>query len=176
MPHILFGGVPPERAGEERLAFHKLGAYPTGLPALSSEAFVDAGPIPRIYTVEGEGKSPPLRWKVVPGGTRALALIVEDPDAPTPDPFVHWIVTGIPPTAGSIEAALAQGAHQGRNSMLRASWAPCAPPKGDEAHRYFFQLFALSRETGPVPGRSALLTAMRGCVLGSATLVGTFRR
>ncbi|TMB33952.1 MAG: YbhB/YbcL family Raf kinase inhibitor-like protein, partial [Deltaproteobacteria bacterium] len=65
----------------------------------------------------------------------------------------------------------------GRNSMFRTAWAPCAPPKGDEPHRYFFQIFALTRELrSGVSGRAALLSAIRGRVMGSSVLVGTYRR
>ena len=65
---------------------------------------------------------PPLRWEAPPSGTRSLALVVEDPDAPTPNPFVHWIVTNIPPMAGTLAQALSRGAKQGRNSMLRTGF------------------------------------------------------
>ena len=103
---------------------------------------------------------------------------VEDPDAPTPNPFVHWIVYGIPPAADSAGAALARGAHAGRNSMMRASWAGCAPPRGDRAHRYVFQLFAVD---GPLQlrthaGRSAVVAALRHRVIGLGLLTGTYRR
>src|SRR5947209_16358377 len=124
------------------------------------------------------GTPPPLSFSGVSAQARSLALIVEDPDAPTPNPFVHWIVYGIAPEAGSIAAALATGAQAGRNSMLRTGWAPCAPPKGDRAHRYFFQLFALAappRLQGHV-GRSALLESIEGRIVGCGLLIGTYRR
>jgi Raf kinase inhibitor-like YbhB/YbcL family protein len=177
VPHIFLGGVPAERAGDDRLAVRKLGLNPTGRPALYSDAFADGVPIPRVHTADGEGTPPPLRWDAPPSGTRSLALLVEDPDAPTPNPFVHWIVANIPPVAATLEQALAKGAREGRNSMLRSGWAPCAPPRGDETHRYCFQLFALAREMrAGVSGRAALLAGIRGRVLGTAVLVGTYRR
>jgi hypothetical protein len=177
VPHILLGGIPAERAGDDRLALHKLDLSPTDRPALRSDAFSDAGAIPRVHTADGEGKEPPLRWDAPAPGARSLALLVEDPDAPTPNPFVHWIVTNISPSAGSLADALARGAHEGRNSMFRTGWAPCAPPKGDETHRYFFQLFALSRELrSGVSGRASLLSAIAGRVVGCGVLVGTYRR
>jgi Raf kinase inhibitor-like YbhB/YbcL family protein len=177
VPHIFLGGVPAERAGDDRLALHKLGLSPTGRPALYSDAFADGAPIPQVHTADGEGMPPPLGWDAPPPATRSLALLVEDPDAPTPNPFVHWIVTNLPPVAGTIEQALAKGAHEGRNSMFRTGWAPCAPPRGDDTHRYFFQLFALTRELrSGISGRAALLSAIRGRVIGSSILVGTHRR
>jgi Raf kinase inhibitor-like YbhB/YbcL family protein len=170
VPHIVFGGVPAERAGDQRLAVRKLGLAPTGRPALYSDSFADGSAIPREHTAEGQGLPPPP-------GTRSLALVVEDPDAPTPNPFVHWIVTNIPPLAGTLAQALSRGAKQGRNSMLRTGWTPCAPPKGDETHRYFFQLFALTRELrSGISGRAALLSAIAGRVIASGSLVGTYRR
>ena len=177
VPHIFLGGVPAERAGDDRLALRKLGLTPTGRPALYSDAFTEGAQIPKVHTAAGEGTPPPLRWDSPPPAARSLALLVEDPDAPTPNPFVHWIVTNISPVAATIEQALAKGAHVGRNSMFRSSWAPCAPPRGDEAHRYFFQIFALTRELrSGVSGRAALLSAIRGRVMGSSVLVGTYRR
>jgi Raf kinase inhibitor-like YbhB/YbcL family protein len=178
LPHLVTGGVPPERAGEERLAYRRLGLDPSRGLSLTSDEFGDGGQIPRSHAVDGEGTPPPLRWSGVPASTGSLALVVEDPDAPTPKPFVHWIVHRIAPEADSISAALSRGAREGRNSMLRGGWTPCAPPKGDEPHRYVFQLFALDGDL-PVPlrpGRSALVAALRSRVLACATLVGTYRR
>ena len=179
MPRIFFGGVPVERAGDERLAIHKLRVRADGGGLwLASEAFGEGRPIPTDYSSEGKGKPPPLRWRGAPRDTRSLALIVEDPDAPTPNPYVHWLLYGIGSQALTPQEALARGASQGRNSGLRAAWAPCAPPKGDHAHRYFFQLFALDRTLPLQPGvgRSALLESIRGHVLGCATLIGTYQR
>ena len=178
MPHLLFGGVPRERAGEQRLAFRRLAVEPSGDLRLTSDAFANGEPIPIRYTADGGGAEPPLRWSGVPQEARSLALVVEDPDAPTPLPFVHWLVYAIPPSAKSIDAARAGGAREGRNSMFSTGWVGCAPPKDDLAHRYFFQLFALrgSLDLGPGAGRSALLRAMSGRVVSCATLIGTYRR
>ena len=179
IPHLVLGGVPPERAGEERLAHRRLGIAPgTDLLRLTSDAFANGEPIPTRYAADGGNAEPPLSWVGVPHHTRSLALVVEDPDAPTPLPFVHWLVHSILPSAGSLDAARAAGARVGKNSMFQRGWAGCAPPKGDFAHRYFFQLFALDRElTLPSrAGRSALLYALGGHLLACATLIGTYRR
>ena len=103
---------------------------------------------------------------------------MEDPDAPTPQPFVHWLLYGIPADATSTDQAHALGAKAGKSSLLKAAWAGCAPPKGDLAHRYFFQLFVLDRhlELPPRVGRSTLLFAMGGHLLGCAILIGTYKR
>jgi len=176
VPRIAIGGVPAERAGEGRLAHRRLQLQPSRLQLFSD--FGEGEAIPFAHSADGGGFAPPLSWTGVPKEARSLALLVEDPDAPTPNPFVHWIVYGIPPAAESIGAALAQGAHAGRNSMMRPHWAGCAPPKGDREHRYVFQLFAVA---GPLhlrthAGRSAVVEAMRHRVIGLGLLTGTYRR
>ena len=179
MPHILTGGVPDERAGDGRLAYRKLGLTPaTSGFELRSPAFGDGSPIPRVYTADGGEVRPPLLWEAVPAAATELLLIAEDPDAPTPDPFVHWVVHDIPPRARRIDEALASGSHEGRTTMIRSRWLGCAPPKGDLPHRYFFQLFAADRplRLGTHAGRNLALTALRGHVLGCAVLIGTYRR
>jgi Raf kinase inhibitor-like YbhB/YbcL family protein len=178
MPHLLLGGVPKERAGEERLAYRRLRLEPSGDIRLTSEAFGYGEPIPTRYTADGRSDEPPQRWSGVPDKAQSLALVVEDPDAPTPQPVVHWLLYGIPAEATSTDQAHALGAKVGRNSLLKPAWAGCAPPKGDRAHRYFFQLFVLDRhlELPPRVGRSTLLFAMGGHLLGCAILIGTYRR
>ena len=176
LPRLAFGGVPAERAGDSRLACARLRVEPSDVELLAD--FPDHGPIPFEHSADGGGTAPSLRWTGVPQRARSLVLLVEDPDAPTPQPFVHWIVHGIPGHAESIASALTSGAQVGRNSMLRAGWAGCAPPKGDRAHRYFFQLFALDRapQLPPHAGRSAVIEAMSGHVVALGLLVGTYRR
>jgi len=178
MPHLVIGGVPKERAGEERLAYRRLCIEPSGDIRLTSGAFGHGEPIPTRYTADGRSDEPPLRWSGVPAKAQSLALIMEDPDAPTPQPFVHWLLYGIPADATSTDQAHALGAKVGKSSFLKAAWAGCAPPKGDLAHRYFFQLFVLDRhlELPPRVGRSTLLFAMGGHLLGCAILIGTYKR
>jgi Raf kinase inhibitor-like YbhB/YbcL family protein len=176
VPRIALGGVPAERAGEERLAYRRLQLQPSRIQLFSD--FTDGEPIPFAHSADGGAFAPPLSWTGTPKEARSLALLVEDPDAPTPNPFVHWIVYGIPPGADSAGAALAQGAHAGRNSMMRPQWAGCAPPKGDSPHRYVFQLFAVDRplQLGTHAGRSAVVEALRHRVIGLGLLTGTYRR
>lgn len=188
MPTILLGGQPMERAGEARLASRILAA--TGLPriGLRSPSFPGSGPIPARFTAEGEGRAPGVTWSGVPATARSLSLLVEDPDAPTPKPFVHWLIYNLPAGLGGIPEGLdgldgdapevLQGAGLGKSSMMRRAWAPCAPPEADAAHRYVFQLFALDRVlrlSGGV-GRTALIEAMRGHLVGYGELFGTFAR
>ena len=177
MPRMVLGGVPKERAGEERLAWRRLGLVPSGI-RLASDAFVEGSAIPTKHSADGGNAPPPLRWEGLPPGTEALALLVEDPDAPTPNPFVHWLVYNIPAHAPALTAETLAEARTGRNSMFGTTWTGCAPPKGDAPHRYVFQLFALDRvvEIGDHPGRTALIDALRGHVLCCAVLTGTYQR
>ncbi|KQS03766.1 phosphatidylethanolamine-binding protein [Sphingomonas sp. Leaf357] len=174
-----------QRAGHEKLVIADRGL---GLGVetidLSSPSFAPGGRLPTRFTADGEGVSPALNWSEVPQGTASIALIVEDPDAPTPSPLVHAILWGMSPDERSLaEGAIvpdgAGGPHGdvGRNSYLREGWLPPDPPTGHGEHDYVFQLFALSQH--PVltnPGRSAFIKAISGIVLGSGLLVGTYSR
>lgn len=187
MPALIFGGKPACRAGDERLARNQFELSHAGSFPFESAAFENGSPIPSRYSSgEGENISPPLRWSGVPEGTRSLALIVEDPDAPTPNPFVHWIMYNIPPNVSSIPegipheeiAIVIPGAMQGKNSAMKLGWTGMAPPKGDLPHHYHFQLFALN---SGVPleaeaGRSALFKEMQDHILAVGELVGTYQR
>ena len=173
------------RAGVEKLAIVELGA---GLPELElmSPAFPHGGRMPPRFTADGRGFSPPLVWTAPPAGSGSLALLVEDADAPTPQPLVHAVVWGMGPEAGEfVEGGIApdgdgwRGRDVGRNSFLREGWLPPDPPTGHGEHRYCFQLFALDAaapDPGGNPGRSALVEAMRGHVLAAGLLVGFYSR
>lgn len=152
--------------------------------ALRSPAFVDGERLPERFTADGIGISPPLFWSEVPPGTASFALLVEDPDAPTPQPLVHALVWSIPPTETQLpEGAMLQDAGGtagdiGRNSYFAEGWLPPDPPNGHGSHDYVFQLFALSStpDIGANPGRSEFVRAIRGNVLAAGMLVGTYSR
>jgi Raf kinase inhibitor-like YbhB/YbcL family protein len=63
---------------------------------VSSPAFEPGGPIPAKHAGEGQDVSPPLEWSELPEGTKEVALICDDSDAPTHRPFVHWVAYKIP--------------------------------------------------------------------------------
>lgn len=175
------------RAGADKLCIAQveLGAGFASIE-LSSTAFANGGRLPPRFTADGEGVSPPLVWGKLPDATESLALIVEDPDAPTPAPLVHAIVWGIGPDErrlpeGAISAdgeAELNGSDVGRNSYFREGWLPPDPPPGHGEHRYAFQLFALAGapDPGENPRRSAILRAMAGHVLAAGLLTGTYSR
>lgn len=152
---------------------------------LTSNAFQTHGEVAQRFTCEGEDVSPPLAWFGVPDGTRSLALIVDDPDAPDPaaprTTFVHWVVYDLPPgVAGLAEDAAAQGlpagARAGRNDWDRAGYGGPCPPVG--RHRYFFKLYALDITLDDLdpPTKAALEQRMRGHVLAQCELVGTYQK
>lgn len=152
---------------------------------LSSPSFTDGESIPMRFTCEGEGVSPPLAWSGAPSGTRSLALIVDDPDAPDPKApqrvFVHWVVHDLSPAAaelpdGATADVLPVGARAGKNDGQRIGWYPPCPPIG--RHRYFFRLYALDATLGPLEDqtRAGLERAMKGHVLAEAVLMGTYEK
>lgn len=156
---------------------------------LTSPAFSHGGPIPRRYTGEGEDLSPPLQWSGVPEGTQELALICDDPDAPTPEPWVHWVLYKIPPQTTSLPEGLPKtaqlsepaGAMQGKNSWTTGQtigYRGPMPPPGHGVHHYHFTLYALDRPLSLSPGESKknLLQKMQGHILATATLIGTYQR
>jgi Raf kinase inhibitor-like YbhB/YbcL family protein len=174
------------RAGLDKLVFNRCGLRAGhGTLQVASLAFEDHAPIPERYTADGEGVSPPLHWTGVPPEAASLVLVVEDADAPTPEPLVHAIVVDLPPGEGRLaEGAIrssghaGEHVHEGRNSYLRAAWLPPDPPPGHGAHRYAFQLFALAAGASfpGTPGRDDVLHAIQAHGLASGLLVGTYER
>jgi Raf kinase inhibitor-like YbhB/YbcL family protein len=152
---------------------------------LTSSAFTHGGEIPRLYTCEGKDISPPLAWSGWPDGTRSLALIVDDPDAPDPAApkmtWVHWVLYNIPVTAKSLAegvslSALPHGTKEGLNDWRRAGYGGPCPPVG--RHRYVHKLYALDTVL-PDLGRAnkaQLERAMQDHILGRAELVGTYQK
>ncbi len=175
------------RAGHATLTIVQEDIAPAELTLdLSSMAFANGGRIPERFTADGEGVSPPLSWRHIPEGTASLALIVEDADAPLPNPIVHALVWNLPPGDGELaEGAIAadgaggpDGSDVGRNTYLGEGWLPPDPPPGHGSHDYVFQLFALSEtpELGENPGRTAFASAIEGRVLAAGLLIGTYSR
>jgi Raf kinase inhibitor-like YbhB/YbcL family protein len=144
---------------------------------LNSTAFVEGGAIPAQYTCDGTNISPPLAWSNLPPNTKAVALTVDDPDAPLKT-WVHWVVYDLPATttqlAENVKNTLPGGGKQGTNDFRKASYGGPCPPSG--THRYFFKLYALDAETSLQPGatKDDLLKAMEGHILARGELMGKY--
>jgi Raf kinase inhibitor-like YbhB/YbcL family protein len=143
---------------------------------LSSEAFMHGGEIPRRHTCEGEDVSPVLTWSDPPSRTRALTLIVDDPDAPV-GTFTHWLAWNIDPLADGLGEG-DPAPVEGRNDFGTGGWSGPCPPRGHGAHRYFFRLHALDAalDVGSGTGRRELERALAGHVIATAELMGTYER
>ncbi|MBO9524426.1 MAG: YbhB/YbcL family Raf kinase inhibitor-like protein [Nocardioidaceae bacterium] len=143
---------------------------------VTSTAFAEGEPVPTTYTCEGADLAPPLAWTGVPDDAAALALVVDDPDAPH-GMFTHWVVLDIPASVGgSTEGGVPSGGVQARNSAGRSAWMGPCPPSG--THHYRFTLYALSARTGLAEGASLdeALRAVQRLATASGRLTGTYRR
>jgi Raf kinase inhibitor-like YbhB/YbcL family protein len=185
------------QAGEKKAAGTKTpDPQPTASPqgeksmkiTVTSSAFKEGSPIPKKHTGEGDDVSPPLEWSGVPEGTRQLALICDDPDAPRKDPWVHWVICNIPADAKGLPEgveAVAKpkqpaGSVQGKNSWPdgeNMGYRGPMPPPG-KPHRYFFKLYALDQAVDAKPGltKEELLSKISGHVLAEGQLMGTYQR
>ncbi len=146
-----------------------------------SSAFQEGGMIPAKYTCDGDDISPPLEWTGIPQGTKGLALVSDDPDAPV-GTWVHWVMWNIPPTVNGLaedvapDPQLPDGSRQGISDFRRPGYGGPCPPSG--VHRYYFKIYALDTMLDlPSNTRKAdLLKAMKGHVLAEGQLMGKYRR
>lgn len=153
---------------------------------IESPAFVSDAVIPERFTGDGEDVSPQLSWSGVPGSAKELALIVDDPDAPVAEPWVHWVIYKIPASATGLPENVAKtatpaapaGVLQGKNSWNNIGYGGPAPPRGHGVHHYHFKLYALDTALEVSSGltKSQLLSAMEGHILAQGELVGTYQR
>lgn len=148
---------------------------------ITSSAFEDGGLMPTKYTCDGVDVSPPLQWEAVPEGTKSIAVMCDDPDAPI-GTFVHWVIFGLPADTKELteniptEKTLPNGAKQGTNGFRRIGYRGPCPPSG--THRYFFKIYALDTEPD-LPagaGKRDLLRAMEGHILAEGQLIGKYKR
>jgi len=149
---------------------------------ITSTAFAPNASIPSLYTCEGKDVSPPLAWSGVPAGTRSLALIVDDPDAPA-GTWVHWVLYDLPANISELPEDLVKGQHlpngakQGLNDFKHLGYGGPCPSPGNP-HRYFFKLYALDASLDLKPGatKQAVEQAMAKHVLAQGQLMGTYKR
>ncbi|OGI26227.1 MAG: hypothetical protein A3J76_01435 [Candidatus Moranbacteria bacterium RBG_13_45_13] len=144
---------------------------------IASPVFENNGNIPEKYTCDGEEINPPLEFSDVPENTKSLALIVDDPDAPIPGGFVHWIVFNIKPDIKEIkENAVPENAIQGITSEGKTGYVGPCPPSG--IHHYQFKLYALDEmpDLDSSAKREDVEKSMEGHILDQAKLIGLYQR
>jgi Raf kinase inhibitor-like YbhB/YbcL family protein len=150
--------------------------------SISSEGFKSGDVIPDIYTCKGKDISPSFSWKGIPAGTKSIALIMEDPDAPGAT-FVHWVLYNVPaqtqklPEGMPHDKILADGSIQGMTDFGRTGYGgPCPPP--GKLHRYYFKIYALDSMIDLAPGASKkrLENEMVGHILAKGEVMGTYKR
>jgi len=153
--------------------------------SLTSDAFDEGGAIPTRHTCEGEDLAPSLKWTNLPGGTRSLVLIVDDPDAPDPEApkmtWVHWVLYNIPADVSTLAEGittegLPPGTREGLNDWQRTGYGGPCPPIG--RHRYFHKLYALDTVLPDMgkPTKTPLEEAMQGHILAQTQLMGTYEK
>jgi len=156
-----------------------------GTLRIASDAFEDGKPIPKEFTCDGGDRSPPLHWDGVPEKSKALALVVDDPDAPDPKApkmtYVHWVLYDLPAgttrlAEGAARRGLPAGTREGKNDWKRTGYGGPCPPIG--RHRYFFKLYALDAELPDLgqPAKAQLEKAMEGHVVEKTEIVGTYEK
>lgn len=173
-------------AGEGKIAFNDPRLACNTRLVIEADGLTQGGPLPARYAKDGDDASPPIRWSGVPDTARDMVLLCEDPDAPLPAPFVHWVVYRISPAWGSLPEGLAKEAIpdassfvlQGKNTLRKPGYTGAAPPIGHGVHRYHFQLFALDEHLKLEAGatRDEVVRAMEGHVVAKGELVATYER
>jgi hypothetical protein len=173
--HVLSG----VHAGDKKLAQHKLAE---GLPPaieVRSIAFEPNAALPISCSIDGVGAPPPLTWQGAPETSQSIVLICEDPDAPALEPYLHWLVFGMPGSAVELDAQTQHEYRLGENSKSEAGFTPAAPPPGHGLHHYHFQVFAVDTPLLHLKAGSSrgdVIDAMKGHVLAWGELVGTYQR
>ncbi len=153
--------------------------------AVTTPAFGPGQPIPARFTEDGQDLSPEIRWSGLPPGTRQVALVMDDPDAPSAEPWVHWVIYAIPASTTSLPEGIARdetlnapaGARQGKNSWGTVGYRGPAPPPG-KVHHYHFTVYAIDVELSLAPGldKAGLLSLIQPHVLAKGELTGTYQR
>jgi len=167
-----------------KLMIETIGGRRTPRIKVVSDDFVDGRNIPDANSDYADGMSPTIRWDGAPAGTRAVAVVAEDPDAPRDTPFTHWLLYNVPGNMNEVPAALPQdphlpqlsGAAQGRASNGTIGYFGPHPPKDDGPHHYHFEVFCLDSPLplGPGASRDEVMNAMAGHVLAKGELVGLY--
>ena len=143
---------------------------------ITSIAFTEGNKIPRIYSCDDQNISPPLAWTGVPTSTVSLALIMDDPDAPS-GTWVHWVLYNLPPDLTSLEQGKTGSGTDGKNDFNRLGYGGPCPPRGSN-HRYMIKIYALDTRLDLKSGanKTQVESAMRGHILAQGQLIGRYSR
>ncbi|MBH0115916.1 YbhB/YbcL family Raf kinase inhibitor-like protein [Salinibacterium sp. NG253] len=141
--------------------------------AVSSPDFGALETIPTQFTADGGSAVPRIEIEGAPEGTVEFALICNDPDAPLPHGFTHWVVYGIPATATALDLD-AEGVRGAPNGTGQAAWYGPQPPAGHGVHHYYFSLYALSKPVEGTPSREEFLAEYADSIIEQARTVGLF--
>ncbi|WP_114970679.1 YbhB/YbcL family Raf kinase inhibitor-like protein [Rhodoferax ferrireducens] len=162
------------------------GGFTLSSPDIKANGMIPASFEFNGFGCAGENKSPALKWSGAPKGTKAFAVTVYDPDAPTGSGWWHWMVINIPaevnelsPNAGAVGGAnLPEGARPARIDFGVAAWGGVCPPQGDKAHRYIFTVYALKDKLDVPADATAALTGfmINGNSLGKASFTARYGR
>ena len=157
--------------------------------SVTSSAFTNHANVPLKYTAYGENVSPQLAWSELPPGTVELVLIMDDPVAPTPQPFVHWVAYNIPAEAGELPEGLArdatvtepaalEGMTNGVNGLRQTGYFGPRPPADGKLHAYHFRIYAIGEDLDLAEGlgKQEVLDAIEGRILGTGMLMGHYQR
>jgi Raf kinase inhibitor-like YbhB/YbcL family protein len=143
---------------------------------ITSAAFIEGGKIPRLYTCDDQNASPSLAWTGVPTNTVSLALIMDDPDAPS-GTWVHWVLYNLPADTAGLEDGKNGGGIDGKNDFNKLGYGGPCPPRGSN-HRYYIKLYALDIKLELKSGatKAQVESAMRGHMLAQGQLMGRYGR
>ena len=152
---------------------------------VTSDDVQDGQPLQDDHVAAAGNTSPQLSWSDAPEGTKSFTITCFDPDAPTPSGFWHWVLVDVPPDvtslatgAGAEGADLPGKAFHVRNDGGTQCFMGAAPPEGDQVHRDFFVVHAVTEEQlGADADASPAVVSFNLAfkTLGRAILQGTYQ-
>ncbi len=143
---------------------------------ITSTAFAEGDKIPPLYTCDDQNVSPPLAWTNVPTSTVSLALIMDDPDAPS-GTWVHWVLFNLPASTNGLAQGQDGGGPAGKNDFNKLGYGGPCPPR-NSTHRYYIKLYALDKLLDLKAGatKAQVERDMQGHLLAQGQLMGRYGR
>lgn len=143
---------------------------------ISSREFVPGGLLEEQHAHDRDNEPPTLLIDGVPDDAVELAIVVHDPDAPTPHGFTHWTLYGVPPQVTEIGPDADSTYRPGPNDFGAIGYGGPQPPDGHGLHRYYFWVYALARPVEGAPSRNEFLATYGDDILEQNRVVGTYER